>query len=166
MYNHGKPDLSYVERSATEMINISGALVRIHKRVVNATIEENTTYNDENVWEEDPDPIYANPIDLKGYFKPEPKYTELTRWGIDTPMKVTIVFSRSSLLNHPEIGDRLIIPGDVIQIPYNHIDEIDSPLFVRVLNATPFGNYHYRWIYHQTVNQVITGDEALRPRLV
>ena len=158
VYNPQKPDYGYVERMAMEFMNISGAIVTIYPKLPDMTegIDQD--------FDEDAHPQYGNGIITKAYFKPEPKRMELKKFGIDTLTSVTLVFSRAQLMMMPEIGDRLLLPGDVIKIPYNHVDEIKNPMMVRVLNATPMGNFHYRWIYHQVTCEPITGDELVAPR--
>ncbi len=89
---------------------------------------------------------------------------ELLKYGLDVKTQVTLVFSRAMLLMNPAIGDRLIGPGDAIEVPYNAIDErMEGPLTIRVNNATPMGNYHYRFIYHQVTGEPISADELVRP---
>ena len=158
VFNHDKPDLGYVERLAEEFMNISGAPMRLYLRQID--LSEGA----DNDWDEDAHPVYSSPQILKGYFKPEPKTIELLKFGITTKTQVTIVFSRASLLMNAAIGERLIVPGDVIQIPYNAVDErTEGPLTIRVNNATPMGNYHYRFIYHQVTGAPISADELVAP---
>jgi hypothetical protein len=102
---------------------------------------------------------------MKAYFQPQPKRFELKKFGLDVTIDTTsIVFTRASLLLNPEVGERLILPGDVIIIPYNHIDEIKEPLRMRVNNVTPHGMYHYRWIYMKADCEPITGDDLVGPK--
>lgn len=109
--------------------------------------------------------MFSNGILLKAYFKPQPRKMDLSAYGVDAKIPVVLTFSRAVLIQTTGIGDRLILPGDQIEIPYNHIDEMKSgPMMVRVLNATPAGNYHYRWLYHECLCENITGDEALQVR--
>lgn len=158
VYNPEKPDYGYVERMAMEFMNIGGAVVTVYLKI--ADLSEGVDLD----FDEDAHPQYSAGIITKAYFKPEPKRIELKKFGIDTLTEVTLVFSRAMLMTMPEIGDRLLLPGDVIRIPYNHVDEIRHPMMVRVLNATPIGNFHYRWIYHQVSCEPITADELVAPR--
>lgn len=160
-FNTDKEDLGYVERFAEEVINLGGAPVRVYLKMPN--IDRN---NLEGPWDEDADPLYSNGIMLKAYFKPQPRKMDLLAYGVDAKIPVVITFSRATLIQTVGIGERLIQPGDVIEIPYNHVDErMSGPMKVRVLNATPAGNYHYRWLYHECACENITGDEALQPRV-
>jgi hypothetical protein len=157
-FNAEKPDIAYVERLAEEAVNLMGASVRIFiKQPIIDPIEP---------WDEDADPMYSQGIVLKGYFKPQPRKMDLLAYGVDAKIPIVITFSRATLLQTTGIGERLIQPGDQIEIPYNHIDEmVSGPMKVRVLNATPAGNYHYRWLYHECSCENITGDEALQVRV-
>lgn len=158
VFNHSKNDLGYAERYAEEAINIAGAPVRVYLRQLD--LSEGI----DNDFDEDAHPIYSNPIIMKAYFKPEPKTIELMKFGITSKTQSTITFSRAMLLTNPAIGERLIQPGDVIQIPYNAIDEKnEGPLTIRVNTATPTGNYHYRFLYHQVIGEPISADEVVAP---
>jgi len=154
VYNHNKPDIALAERYVEEFINVSGAWVSIFPRIPKEKQEL-------NVWDEDENPIYGDPIDLKAYFSPDPVSWELTRWGEDNPLKVDVVFSRAILLKR--LGDRLLVQGDVIELPYN---EILARLFpvgpwrVQVLNGASTGNFHYRWLYYTVNCELMIGDEA------
>lgn len=156
-FNPDKSDMGYVERFSEEVINVSGAAVRVFLK--QPIVDPNEP------WDEDADPMYSNGILLKGYFKPQPSKLDLLAYGVDAKIPVVITFSRATLMQTTGIGNRLLLPGDVIEIPYNNIDELkNEPMFVRILNATPTGNYHYRWLYHECTCENITGDEALRVR--
>lgn len=158
IYNHDKPDIGYVERLAEEFINVSGAGVRVYLK------QTDVSEGVDNDFDEDAHAVFSNPILLKAYFKPEPKTIELKKFGVDTTTQITLVFHRATLLLNPLIGDRLIVPGDLIRVPYNSIDErTQGPMVIRVHNATPLGNYHYRFIYHQVTGEPISGDELAGP---
>lgn len=157
-YNHDSADIAYAERLAEEMVNISGSWVKIYLRT-------NNMGSADDVWEEDADPTYFAPKLMKGFFAPEPANIELTKWGIDSPNKTTIIFSRSAL--YKENGDRLIRPGDIVEIPHNTMTQIaDQSLYsnkdtfdkYRVINAADSGNFKYRWLYWNCVTELITGD--------
>lgn len=157
-FNHSKPDLGYAERYAEEAINLAGAPMRIYLRQIDFS------EGIDNDFDEDAHPVYSQPIIIKGYFKPEPKSLELMKFGITAKTTATITFSRAVLLNNPAIGDRLILAGDVIQIPYNDVDEKDEgPLTIRVNTTSPTGNYHYRFLYHQVIGEPISADELVAP---
>jgi hypothetical protein len=153
VYNHNKVDISLVERWTEEVTNISGAWVKLYLK---------QTLKTDDVWEEDPDPVYSDAIDIKAFFRPEPRLVELTRWGIDAPLKLTIVFHRATLLKHQMIGERLVIPGDVVVAPYNHVTESTDPLQLRVLNSTPDGTWHYRFMYQKAVCEVMPTDRTIK----
>lgn len=160
-YNHGNPDVAYGERLSEEVINLSGAWVSLHMRLPN-----NDELGEAPLWEDDADPMYDNPKDFKAWFKPDPLEMSLTKWGVDFEVKSTFVFSRAVLLK--EIGERLIVPGDVIEAPYNvpsFPDNPQGPKYFRVLNAAHIGNFRYRWLYIECDTELLTGDEALRPVL-
>ena len=159
IYNHDKPDIAYAERMAEEVINISGAWVTVFlKQPKGDSVEL-------EVWDEDADPIYSNGKMMKAYFKPEPVLAELTRWGIDKPIRISLAFSRAGLIKETGIGMRLLMPGDVVEVPYNLPSVTDQgPLRFRVLNASQEGFFHYRWLYLKAVCELITGDLALKIR--
>lgn len=159
IYNHDKPDIAYAERMAEELVNISGALVTVFLKEPKGDTAEN------DVWDEDADPLYRAGKKMKAYFKPEPSMTELTRWGIDTPIKIILVFSRAVLMKEPGIGERLLLAGDVVEAPYNMPTKFDTgPLRFRVLNTKQEGNFQYRWLYLHAICELLTGDEALKVR--
>jgi len=158
-FNHEKPDLAFAERRAEEIINLSGAFVSVF-----AKMPKEDTPN--NVWDEDADPIYGNPRHLKALVKPEGISFELTRWGLDNAVKATVVFARAILLG--EFGDRLLVPGDMIEIPHNAIfpKQLDvRPLRFRIINITPEGYFFYRWLYMNATCELQIGDDALNPVL-
>lgn len=158
-FNHEKADLALAERWAEEAINLSGAWISLFPK-----LPKEDTPN--NVWDEDPDPIYANPRHLKALVRPEGVAWELTRWGVDNAIKATVVFARAGLLS--EFGDRLVVPGDMIEIPHNAIfpKQLDvRPLRFRVINVTPEGYYLYRWLYMNATCELQLGDKALNPVL-
>jgi hypothetical protein len=161
IYNHDNPDLAYAERTAEELINLIGAIVFVHPRTENMG-------NADEVWDEDDDPTYENSTVLKAYFQPEAPNIELTKYGIDSPTKVTIFFARTKILN--TFGERMVRTGDLIEVPHNTL----TPLQVadiggiqnrmdrfRVLNATDDTNYRYRWMYWKCVMENITGSDTI-----
>lgn len=162
LYNHDKSDIALAERLAEEAINISGAWVSLHLR-----LPKNDDIQDPSVlWSEDADPIYDTPKDFKAWVKPEAVEQEMLKYGVDQPIKATIVFARAVMLG--EIGERLMVPGDVIEIPYNipsFPENPRGPKYFRVLNVSHTGYYQYRWLYIECDTELITGDDALRPVL-
>lgn len=159
IYNHDKPDIAYAERMAEEVINVSGAWITLFLKQPKGDSKEI------EVWDEDADPIYSAGKKMKAYFKPEPILTELTRWGLDVPLRITVIFSRTSLMNDANIGNRLLLPGDVVEAPYNLPSVLDEgPLRFRVLNSSQDGFFHYRWLYVKAVCELITGDLSLKIR--
>jgi hypothetical protein len=159
IYDHEKPDLAYAERMAAELINLSGAWVSIFLKEPKADAEE------KEVWDEDADPIYRGGKELKAFIKLDTVSLELTRWGIDVPLKVTVVFHRGTLV--AALGSRLLAPGDAIRVPYNSARALldptrKTPFYFRILNVYDSGNFWYRWLYYTAVTELITGDKALR----
>jgi len=157
LYNHDKPDIAYAERMAAELVNLSGAWTTIFLKEPKNDTEE------AEVWDEDADPIYRDGIGTKAYLKPDTISLELTRWGIDVPLKLTIVFHRATLID--KLGSRLLVPGDVIRVPYNAARALLSPekkpFDFRIMNVFDSGNFQYRWLYYTAVTELITGDEAV-----
>lgn len=160
IFNHQKPDIAYAERMAAELINLAGAWVTVFQKELKSD-EEQT-----EIWDEDADPMYRNGSDLKAYVKPETVAWELTRFGIDNPLKLTVVFHRATIID--VLGDRLLAPGDVIRVPYNAAKSLLSspqrPWYFRILNTFDSGNFWYRWLYYSAVTELITGDFALQVR--
>jgi hypothetical protein len=154
IYNHDKPDLAFAERTAEEVVNVSGAIVTVYARMPKGDSEQL------EVWDEDTDPVYDNGKMFKAYFKPEPILTELTKWGVDVPIRVTIVFTRTSILKI--FGNRMLQPGDVIQAPYNLPDMFTNGIMrFRILNAAQEGFFMYRWLYIKATCELLTGDSAV-----
>lgn len=149
IHNYSK-DLMVVRKLADEMINVSGAEVKVYARTDNA--------DHDKVWDEDPDPTYWPPESIKAYFKPQPIESELKSWGVDAPNKTEIIFSHRQLAER--YGERMLRPGDVIQVPYNAIK--DSPKNFRILNASPSGNYRYTWLYIKCAVETLTADITVR----
>jgi len=155
VYNHAKPDLAVAERWAEETINVGGAFVTLFQK------EPHIDHEDlDDVWDEDADPLYAQGINLKAWFKVDSLNIELTKWGVDSNIQIPITFARAVLAK--SVGmERLITVGDVIEIPFN-APKLRGPARFRVLNAYDAGNYHYRWLYYTAVCELLTGDDAVR----
>ena len=154
VYNHAKPDLAMAERLAEEAINISGAWVTLYLK------EPHLDRDDlDDVWDEDADPIYQQGRDMKAWFKVDALNIEMTRWGIDSPLQITVVFPRAVLIK--EVGqDRLVTVGDVLEVPYN-APKLRGPARFRILNAYDSGNFQYRWLYYTAVCELLISDDAL-----
>ncbi len=162
-YNHQSPDIAYAERLAEEIVNISGAWITVFPRQRNHA-------NKDEIWEEDADPVYGNGIKLKGKLVPAPTAIQLTRWGVDTPNKTTVHFSRANVFK--TFGKRMISEGDVLVIPHNTLaitqstDLRDGPMnridSYRVLQSGDTGNFKYRWLYWSVVVENLTGDQTIQ----
>lgn len=146
-------DLKYAKQLADEIVNVSGAELKVFIRT------DNNDYD--AVWDEDPDPTYWNPHLIKGFFKPSSIEMELNRWGLDTNNQTEIIFSFRQLFEL--FGDRMIRIGDVIQIPYNSAPI--NPKNYRVLNAAPTGNFRYNWLYFTCQVELLTADISVRPEI-
>jgi len=144
-------DIRLARSLADEMINVSGAEIKLFVRTDNADYDA--------VWDEDPDPTYWTPVLLKAFFKPEPIQTELTKWGADTKNRTEVIFSHRRI--YELFGNRMLRTGDVVQLPYNAA--AISPKNFRVLNATPSGNFRYIWLYLACQVETLTADVAVRP---
>lgn len=159
IYNHDKPDLALAERWAEEIINVSGAWASFYEYIPKHD-------SPAEVWDTDRNPIYKKPLNLKVFFKPEETRFEYTRWGIDVPIKATIVLPRAAMMKL--VGTRLIAPGDIFELPYNipnpesNLEKFDvGPKRFRVINAFSSGMFMYRWLYITGICELITGDDAL-----
>jgi hypothetical protein len=162
IYNHNSPDIAWAERAAEEMINISGAWVTIFPRTANAEADD--------LWEEDADPTYKSGVKLKGYFVPQPVSITLTKWGIDAPNGTTVIFSRAIIFQ--TFNDRMLRPGDVLEVPHNTLSPVQAPQELgslgnrmdkfRILNAQDTGNFKYRWLYFSCRVENLTGDETIQ----
>lgn len=150
IHNDESADLRLARQEADEMINISGAEVKVFPRTDNP--------DHDKVWDEDADPTYWNPKTIKAFFKPEPLESELNGWGVDTPNSSEVVFSHRQVIL--EFGNRMLRAGDVIQLPFNSM--VLKPKNYRVLNATPTGNFRYHWLYITCKVEVLTADITVR----
>lgn len=150
LHDEGSADVRLARREAEEIINVSGAEVKVYLRT------DNEDYD--NVWDEDADPSYWPSVPMKAFFKPEPLQAELQLWGADTPNNTEVVFSHWQLID--KFGERMLRAGDVIQLPYNAAT--NSPQNYRVLNATPTGNFRYIWLYMTCQVETLTADITVR----
>jgi len=146
-------DLQLAMGMATEACNVSGAILNVHQRTNNAGADD--------VWDEDADPTYWAPIKIKGFFPPGAIEVALKLWGAEAPVPLDIYFSTQNLLHY--FGKRILRIGDVIQVPFNAIGNI-QPKYFRVVNVTPIGNYRYVWLYQKCTCQSLTGDITVQPR--
>jgi hypothetical protein len=151
LHDPGSNDVKLARQQADEMINVSGATVTVYTRTNNSDFD--------TVWDEDPDPTYWNPVQLKGFYKPNPIEMELNRWGLDTTNKTDIIFSHRQL--YELLGDRMLRIGDVVQIPYNAVTL--GLRNYRILNATPSGQFRYIWLYYTCQLELLTADITVRP---
>lgn len=146
-------DLELARKKADEIINVSGAEIKVYIRTDNQDYDK--------LWDADADPTYWNPVPMKAFFKPAPLEVELKKWGADTENKTEIVFSHRHLFK--QFGDRMLRTGDVIQVPYNAATEALNPRYFRVTNGTPSGNYRYHWLYFTCQVTLLTADMTVRP---
>lgn len=146
-------DLKLARTRVNEIINVSGAEVKVYVRTDNADYD--------SVWDSDADPTYWNSFSIKAFFKPQPLESELKKWGIDTPNKTETVFSHQQL--YQLLGERMLRNGDVIQLPYNAATQAVAPKNYRIINAGPSGNFRYNWLYFNCQVEVLTADVTVRP---
>lgn len=154
-YNNDKADLALYERNAEEIINISGAWTKLFlKEPTNSDTEDPT-----DIYDEDRSPQYRSGISIKAFVKFNAWTNELTRWGIDTPLTIDVTFSRAIL--GKTIGfNRMLKPGDVIEVPYNRSTS-KGPLRFRVKNEKEAGAVNYRWLYYVANAELMVGDDSL-----
>jgi hypothetical protein len=150
LYNNESKDIQLVRTQAEEQMNIVGAEALIYTRTDNADFD--------SVWDEDADPTYNSPKGMKAFWKFEAIQTELVKWGVDTKIKLEITFTHMGI--YSDFKERMLRPGDVIQIPYGSVPI--TPKNFRVLNATPTGNYRYAWIYFTCQVEQLTADITVR----
>lgn len=152
IHNNESADIRMARAQAREIVNVSGAEVKVFLRTDNA--------DHDAVWDEDPDPTYWNPVFLKGFFAPRPMEAELKQWGAEVVNKTEISFD---LLTIQESLSRILRAGDVIQLQYNASMQALEPKNYRILNATPDGNFRYTWLYLKCQLETLTADIAVRP---
>lgn len=150
--DYDSPDMSAVKAQAEQVILASGADIIIYARTNNNDIDD--------VWDEDANPTYENPVPMRGFFVPQPMEQELTKWGVDQPNLIQIVFFRDHL--YEQWKDRLLRSGDIFHVPYNSITKT-APRYYRVDTVKETGNYRYIWLYFQCDCTLITGDPNIRP---
>ncbi len=147
-------DLKQAMNVATEVCNVSGALVDINLRTDN-------NGNADGVWDEDADPTYWAAVQLKAFFAPGAIEMALKTWGSDAQVKLEMYFSMQMLVH--KFGTRVLRKGDVIFVPFNAVGNI-APKHFRVTNFTPVGNYRYAWLYGKCNCESMSGDMHIIPR--
>jgi hypothetical protein len=144
-------DIKLARQLADEIIHVSGAEIKVFLRTDNA--------DHDDVFDEDADPTYWNPMPMKAFFKPAAIEIELKKWGADMETHRTEVsFSHRQL--YTKFGNRMLRSGDVLQLPYNAA--AISPKNFRIINATPSGNFRYIWLYYTCQVEVLTADITVR----
>ena len=146
------PDVATARRIAREVINVAGALIKVHARTDNADVRA--------VHDEDPDPTYWPAKVLKGFFVPQPMEYELTPWGVDSENKAEIVFALTDIVE--QFGERLLRTGDLLEAPFNSMG-VAKPKFFCVDNAQEFGNFRYNWLYLKCQTTLVTPDSNIMP---
>lgn len=149
LHDDESADIKQARRMADEMINVCGGEVVVYVRTDNADYDA--------VWDEDPDPTYWNPINIKAYFKPQPLQAELAKWGVDTINRTEVVFSHLQIFQR--LGKRMLRAGDVLQLPYNTTNGLTN---FRIINATPSGNFRFIWLYLTCQVETLTADVTVR----
>lgn len=152
VYDVESLDVESAVKIAEEMMNVNGAPIEIYQRT------DNSDYDD--VWDEDANPTYYNPIIINGFFPPQPLEQLLTLWGIDVENKIEVTFIRKTVLDR--FGQRLLRSGDLLKLPYNSKLN-NSPRYFRIDNAQESGNYRYDWIYFKCQATLTTGDITILP---
>jgi len=153
LHDEGSADVKLARQLADEVINVSGAEIELYLRTDNNDTDD--------VFDEDADVTYWEPIPMKAFFKPSPVELELKKWGADIENhREEITFSHRQL--YSEFDARMLRTGDVIRIPYNAA--AINPVTYRVTNATPSGNFRYIWLYFTCQVEVLTADITVRPR--
>ncbi len=151
LFDQDAPEIATARAHADEMINTSGAMIRVYPRTDNADYDR--------VWDEDPDPTYLNHINIKAFFKPQVLQHELKKWGFDTNNATEVVFSHRQLFK--ELGNRMLRTGDVLYLPYNAASI--NPTHYRITSAAPTGQFRYNWLYYTCNVVILKADSTIRP---
>lgn len=164
IFDDTNPEIARMEREALEYISISGADTKIYLRV-------NDLGGVDEVWEEDSQPLYEQPVLVKGQYVPDAMNLALSKWGYESNSSFDINYSRANLSSL--FGPRLIRVGDVIEIYHNTLVQTQNTEFLdgnlglankfRVLRATDKGNFNYRWLYWSCTVELLTGNISVRP---
>jgi len=152
LYDHNNPDMAQAEAYALESLRISGAWITVIPRTDDNKFDKS--------WNEDADPTYLAGADFKAFFAPPSPEVMLTKFGMDAPNSIDIIFSRAELLR--TFGDRLLRNGDVIILPHNSL-VIKATRF-KILHVQDSGNYKYRFLYLTCTIENMNKDESLIPR--
>lgn len=145
-------DIKTVRRVTRELIRTNGARVYVHSRTDNADVDA--------VYNEDPDPTYCPPVLLRAFSVPKPFELSQTKHGPDAPLKTKITFHLDDIAE--AFPNRLIRPGDLIQVQYNS-RTFNRPVYFYVNNAGETGNFRYVWLYVTCDVVSIFGDVNVRP---
>lgn len=165
IYDHDNPDIANMEREVLTIVNDSGAWLKVYQRT-------NDLGQVDDVWEEDANPLYAQPVPVKGFFIPDSVATALKKYGVETNVSFDVHFSRANLLHI--FGNRLVRKGDVIYVPHNTLIQTQDTEFVGgaqnlidkflVTEAKDTGNFNYRWMYWSCTVTNLTSDITVRPK--
>lgn len=151
LHNPESADVGTAARLAREQVAVSGANVLVYARADNP--------DRDYVWDEDPNPVYLNPVRMKAFFKPQPLEAELKRWGVEIVNQAEIVFAIEDL--HAHFPNRMLRAGDVVEMPYNSPGQA-GPKYYRIKNATPSGNFRYTWLYYTCMAETLSADATVR----
>lgn len=149
IFNEDAPEILTARAEVDEIINISGAKIKVYPR---------TDGHHDVVWDESPDPTYHNSFEIKAFFKPTPLKIELKKWGIDAQADLEVVFSHRQLFE--VMGERMLRNGDVINLPYNSASV--NPTNYKILNGAPTGNYRYSWLFFTCQATILKADKTVR----
>ena len=143
-------DHTLVAKLAEEIGWVSGVLIDVHLRVDN--------HNINRIIDEDTNPVYWAPKQIKGYFDPPPPVQEIKKWGVDIDMKPEIYFPISVI--NKECG-RLLRTGDVLIIPnYEPVNGVER---FRITSVAPEGNYKYGWVWLKCYCGTLPNDITIQP---
>ena len=155
-YNHENPDIALAERQAQELTELAGVPIIIYKYKIMEHVKDSV----QDLWNEEQTKIYDNGTWAKGLIKMDLFQQYLTKFGIDTPLKLNVNFSRTKLLEL--FGEELIRVGDVLRIPLN-IPGKQFPHYFSVVEAHSASNFKFRWIYWTCQTVLMLNDDEIRP---
>jgi len=156
LYNHDIPDIALEERRVQELIEISGVPIIAYKYKVIEHVKDSV----QDLWNEEQTKIYDSGTWVKGIVKMDLFQQYLTKFGIDTPLKLNVNFSRTKLLDI--FGEELIRVGDVLRIPLN-IPGKKFPHYFLVTEAHSSSNFRFRWLYWTCQTVLLVNDDEVRP---
>lgn len=151
-YNPDAYDIETVRKMTREMVHKSGAPVQVFIRTMNEDVND--------VHDEDANPTYFPPRLLRGFYIPKPTQMELTLWGPEIKIQHEINFHILDIVEN--FGNRLLLPGDILQVPYNSFSKL-SPGYYTITNAQEFGNFRYTWLYLKCQCTASPGDPNIIP---